>query len=96
MNIEKDLTPQTFDDWARRVAQTAREMCDDPACKLIKSFQRHQDSDKVSLNLELADNKVAIDCMLKAIDQLQESIPHSLQEMYKEIKIQLEAKKEGF
>ncbi len=51
---------------------------------------------KVSLNFELADNKVVIDCILKAIDQLQESMPHSLHQTYKEIKNQLEAKKAGF
>jgi hypothetical protein len=34
--------------------------------------------------------------MLKALDQLQKSMPNSLQQIYKEIKIQLEAKKAGF
>ena len=69
---------------------------DDPTCKLIKSLQQHKDSRNPSLNFELADNKVAIDCMLKAIDQLQKSMPNSLQQIYKEIKIQLEVKKAGF
>ena len=69
---------------------------DDPDCKLIKPLQQQKDTGNPSLNFELADNKVAIDCMLKAIDQLQKSMPNSLQQIYKEIKIQLEAKKAGF
>ena len=93
----KGLDPQTFDDWARRVAETAKTMCDDSACKRIKPVQpRQQDLEKVNLNLELDDNKVAIDCILKAIGQHQESMPYSLQQIYKEIKNQLEAKKAGF
>ena len=73
-------------------------MCDDPTCKLIKPLQQQQQKDtgNPSLNFELADNKVAIDCMLKAIDHLQKSMPDSLQQIYKEIKIKLGAKKAGF
>lgn len=71
-------------------------MCDDPTCNLIKPLQQQKDTGNPSLNFELADNKVAIDCMLKAIDQLQKSMPNSLQQIYKEIKIQLETKKAGF
>jgi hypothetical protein len=93
----KGLDPQTFDDWARCVAETAKTMCDDPACKRIKPLQlRQQDLGKVNLNLEVDDNKVAIDCILKAIGQHQESMPYSLQQIYSEIKNQLEAKKAGF
>src|SRR3712207_4245075 len=93
----KGLDPQTFDDWARRIAETAKTMCDDPACKRIEPLQlRKQDLGKVNLNLELNDNKIAIDCILRAIGQHQESMPYSLQQIYKEIKNQLEAKKAGF
>ena len=95
-DYQKGLDPQAFDDWARCVAETAKTMCDDPTCKLIKPLQQQKDTGNPSLNFELADNKVAIDCMLKAIDQLQKSMPNSLQQIYKEIKIQLEVKKAGF
>ena len=48
----KGLDPQTFDDWARRVAEIAKTMCDDPACKRIKPFQmRQQDWEKLILTL---------------------------------------------
>ena len=95
-DYQKGFDPQTFDDWARDVAQIAKTMCVDPACKLIEPLQQQKDTGNPSLNFELADNKVAIDCMLKAIDQLQKSMPDSLQQIYKEIKIQLEAKRTGF
>jgi hypothetical protein len=94
-DYKKELDPQIFDGWARCVAETAKEMCDDPACKHIKPLQRQQDSGKLSLNFEFAD-EVVIDCLLKAIDQLQKSMPPSLQQIYKELRIQLEAKKAGF
>ncbi len=97
MIIKKDLTLKLLTTGARCVAEIAKTMCDDPTCKLIKPLQQQQkDTGNPSLNFELADNKLAIDCMLKAIDQLQKSMPHSLQQIYKEIKIQLEAKKTGF
>lgn len=95
-DYQKGLDPQAFDDWARCIAETAKTMCDDHTCKLIKPLQQQKDTGNPDLNFELADNKVAIDCMLKAIDQLQKSMPNSLQQIYKEIKIQLEAKKAGF
>lgn len=95
-DYKKGLEHQTFDEWANRVTQTAKELCSDPDCKRIKLQQKQQqDTGNLSLNFEFAD-KEAIDCMLKAIDQLQESMPPSLQQIYEAIKPQLEAKKAGF
>lgn len=95
-DYKQGLERQTFDEWANRVTQTAKELCSDPDCKRIKLQQKQQqDTGNLSLNFEFAD-KEAIDCMLKAIDQLQESMPPSLQQIYEAIKPQLEAKKAGF
>lgn len=95
-DYKKGLESQTFDEWANRVTQTAKELCNDPDCKRIKLQQKQQqDTENLSLNVEFAD-KEAIDCMLKAIDQYQESMPPSLQQIYEAIKPQLETKKAGF
>jgi hypothetical protein len=94
-DYKKGLERQTFDEWANRVIQTAKELCNDPDCKRIKRLLQQQDTGNLSLNVEFAD-KEAIDCMLKAIDQHQESMPPSLQQIYDAIKPQLEAKKAEF
>ncbi len=96
MIIKKDLTLKLLTTGKMCCRNCKDNVCDDTACKLIKPLQQQKDTGNPSLNFELADNKVAIDCMLKAIDQLQKSMPNSLQQIYKEIKIQLEAKKAGF
>ncbi len=96
MNIEKGLTLKLLTT-GQDVLPKLRRRCVMTACKRIKPLQlRQQDLEKVNLNLELDDNKVAIDCILKAIGQHQESMPYSLEQIYKEIKNQLEAKKAGF
>ena len=64
-DYQKGFDPQTFDDWARCVAEIAKTMCDDPTCKLIKPLQQQQDTTNPSLNFVLADNKVAIDLCSK-------------------------------
>jgi hypothetical protein len=92
---KKGFEQQLFDVWANRVTQTATELCNDPDCKRIKLLQQQGDTENLSLNVEFAD-KEAIDCMLKAIDQHRESMPPSLQQIYEEIKTQLDAKKAGF
>jgi hypothetical protein len=72
-------------------------MCDDPACKLIKPLQQQQkDTGNPSLNFELADNKVAIDCMLKAIDQLQNQCPIHCNKSIKKSKSNLNPRKQDF
>ncbi len=93
-DYQKGLEPQTFDEWANRVTQTAKEICNDPDCKRIRRLQQ-QDTGNLRLNVEFAD-KEAIDCMLRAIDKLQKSMPPSLQQIYEAIKPQLEAKKVEF
>jgi len=71
-------------------------MCDDPACKLINPLQQQKDTENPSLNFELADNKVAIDCMLKAIDQLQKSCPFHCNESMNKSKPNLKQTKQDF
>jgi hypothetical protein len=96
-DYQKGFDPQTFDDWARCVAEIAKTMCDDPACKLIKPLQQQQkDTRNPSLNFELADNKVAIDCMLKAIDQLQNQCPIHCNKSIKKSKSNLKPRKHDF
>jgi hypothetical protein len=74
-------------------------LCNDSDCQRIKLLlqqqQHQQDSANPSLNFEFAD-KEAIDCVLKAIDQHQQSMPPSLQQICDAIKPQLEAKKAEF
>ncbi len=96
MIIKKDLTLKLFTT-GQDVLQKLQRQC---VTSLLVSLSNRSSSRRIleilSLNFELADNKVAIDCMLKAIDQHQKSMPPSLQQIYKEIKTQLEAKKAGF
>ena len=57
--------------------------------------QQEQVIRSLSINIEFADKR-AIDCMLEAIEKLQESMSPSLQQFYDAIKPQPEAKKAEF
>jgi len=94
--LQRGLEPQTFEEWADRVAQRAKQNCNDPDCKRIRQLPRQEeDTGNLRFNFEFAD-KDAIDCMLRAINELQNSMPDSLNSIYDVIKQQLEAKKTEF
>jgi hypothetical protein len=54
--------PTIFNEWANRVAHTAKQICSDPDCKRIKIIE----TDQGRLNFEIAD-KDAIDCGIQSI-----------------------------
>jgi len=56
-DLDGSEDPTIFNEWANRVAHTAKQICSDPDCKRIKIIE----TDQGRLNFEIAD-KEAIDC----------------------------------
>ena len=56
-DLDGSEDPTIFNEWANRVAHTAKQICSDPDCKRLKIFE----TDQGRLNFEIAD-KEAIDC----------------------------------
>lgn len=62
----KDLeeSEDTFNELANRIANTAKQICNDPDCKRIKIIE----TDQGRINFEFAD-KEAIDCAIQSIQR---------------------------
>jgi hypothetical protein len=90
-DLQKGFDPRIFDEWANRIVNTAKKMCNDPDCKRIKL----KSTENRSFRCEFAD-KDAVDCVIEAIQQHLNAMPLALQHFYKESISRLETKKQGF
>jgi hypothetical protein len=67
-HLQHGLSPNTLQDWAETIEQTAKKICNDPDCKRMK-FRYTEESD---FEFEIAD-KEAADCIIKAIQEYDNS-----------------------
>ncbi len=91
--LQRGLQPQTFEEWTDRVAQGAKQICNDPECKRIRRLERQEEGTENPRFNFVFEDKEAINCMLRAINELQSSMPESLRQIYEVIKQQLEARR---
>ena len=61
-NLQRGFTSNVLLDWTETIAQTAKEICNDPDCKRIKFIY----TEGSGFEFEIAD-KEAVDCIIKAI-----------------------------
>ncbi|MGA6989793.1 MAG: hypothetical protein WBL67_00510 [Nitrososphaeraceae archaeon] len=87
-DLEESEDPTTFNEWANRIANTAKQICNDPDCKRIKIIE----TDQGKINFEIAD-KEAIDCVIQSIQRLLTKMPGTQQEIFKRLKTEFETKK---
>jgi len=66
--LQHGMTPDVLLEWAETIEQTAKEKCNDPDCKRIK-LKYTRESDFV---FEASD-KEAVDCIIKAIQEYDNS-----------------------
>ena len=67
-NIQRETTPNVLLEWAEKIEQNAKWICNDPDCKRIK-FKYTEESGFV---FEISD-KEAADCIIKAIQEYENS-----------------------
>ncbi|MGA7370593.1 MAG: hypothetical protein WBX01_15805 [Nitrososphaeraceae archaeon] len=72
----------------KRIANTAKQICNDLDCKRIKIIE----TDQGRINFEFAD-KEAIDCVLQSIQKHLPAMPGTQQEVFKRLKAEFEIKK---
>jgi hypothetical protein len=89
--LDYSVDPNTFNEWADRIARTAKILCNDPNCKRIKIVKKGQDR----VTFEFAD-KEAFDCVIESIEKQLNYMPPVQQEIYKKLKLELETKKREF
>lgn len=80
--------PTIFNEWANRIARTAKQICNDPDCKRIKIIE----TDQGRLNFEIAD-KESIDCVFQSIQRHLTVMPGTQQEISNKLKTEFEIKK---
>ena len=61
-NLEESEDHFTINEWANRIADTAKQICNDPDCKRIKIIE----TDQGRSNIEFVD-KEAINCVIQSI-----------------------------
>ncbi|HJT86153.1 MAG TPA: hypothetical protein VJ697_16860 [Nitrososphaeraceae archaeon] len=67
-NIQRETTPNVLLEWAEKIEQNAKWICNDPDCKRIK-FKYTEESGFV---FEISD-KEAADCVIQAIQEYENS-----------------------
>jgi hypothetical protein len=87
-DLEKSEDPFTFNEWANRIANTAKQICNDPDCKRIRIIE----TDQGRINFEFAD-KEAIDCVIQSIQRHLTAMSDSQQEIFRRLKTEFETKK---
>jgi hypothetical protein len=87
-DLEESEDPNTFNEWADRIASTARQICDDHNCKRIKIIETNQGK----VNFEFAD-KEAIDCVIQSIQRHLTTMPATQQKIFNRLKTEFETKK---
>ena len=87
-DLEESEDPFTFNEWANRIANTAKQICNDPDCKRIKIIE----TDQGRINFEFTD-KEAIDCVIQSIERHLTAMPGTHQVIFKRLKAEFETKK---
>lgn len=87
-DLEESEDTITFNELANRIANTAKQICNDPDCKRI----RITETDQGRINFEFAD-KEAIDCVIQSIQRHLTAMPGTQQEIFKRLKTEFETKK---
>ena len=87
-DLEESEDPFTFNEWANRIANTAKQICNDPDCKRIKIIE----TDQSRINFEFAD-KEAIDCVIQSIQRHLTAMSGTQQEIFKRLRAEFETKK---
>jgi hypothetical protein len=87
-DLEESEDPFTFNEWANRIGNAAKQICNDPDCKRIKIIER----DQGRINFEFAD-KEAIDCVIQSIQRHLTAMPSSQQEIFRRLKTEFETKR---
>jgi hypothetical protein len=90
-DLEHSVDPNTFNEWADRIARTAKQLCNDPNCERIKIVKAGQGR----VTFEFAD-KDAIDCGIKSIKNHLNSMPNIQQQIFKRLTTEFETKKSDF
>ena len=90
-DLQRGADPNVFANWADTIEQIAKEICNDPDCQRIK-FTHTQE---LGFKFEVAD-KEALDCIIKAIQNYENSTPFIIKEMSNILIKELENKKKEF
>ncbi len=87
-DLEQSVDPNTFNEWADRIARTAKQLCNDPDCKRIKIVKAGQGK----VNFWFAD-KEAVDCVNKSIERHLNSMPIVQKEYFNRLRTEFEKRK---
>ena len=79
-DLENGESKTSFVAWANRIELLAKQFCGDEKSHRIK----FEHTDKMGVDFEFED-KHAIDCVLKAIEQLKDSMPTFLKGFYERV-----------
>ena len=79
-DLESGESKTAFVAWANRIELLAKQFCGDKESHRIK----FEHTDKMGVDFEFED-KHAIDCVLKAIEQLKDSMPVFLKGFYERV-----------
>jgi hypothetical protein len=90
-DLASNADPNTFNEWANCVGRTAKEICNDPYCKRIKSIKNGYGKVK----FQFADRE-AVDCVIQAIKTHLNSMPRAQQKIFKGFATDLEKIKTHF
>ena len=87
-DLEESEDPFMFNEWANRIANTAKQICNDPDCKRIRIIE----TDQGRINFEFAD-KEAIGCVIQSIQRHLAAMPGSQQGIFRRLKTEFETKR---
>lgn len=85
--LQESLEPDVQDRWTNNIVNKAREICNDPDCRRIRLKKNEQGIAVIDY-----DDAFAIDCIIKAIDQLSKDMPMGIRDWLRLVLVpQLEA-----
>ncbi|MGE5660635.1 MAG: hypothetical protein ACM3X1_00145 [Ignavibacteriales bacterium] len=87
-DLKESEDPFTFNEWANRFANTAKQICNDPDCKRMRIIE----TDQGRINFEFRD-KEAINCVIQSIQRHLTAMPGIPQVIFKRLKAEFETKK---
>lgn len=79
--LQDSFEPTIQDRWTNNVANRAKEICDDPDCKRIR-LKRNEHGTSIEF-----DDAFAVDCIVKAIEELNKDMPFGIREWFNKIYI---------
>lgn len=82
-NLKNQINPDIQFEWAVKITQVAKEMCNDPDCKRIKLERSKNSQNGLNFQWVFSDND-SIDCVIKAIKNNANNMPPIIRTIFED------------